>query len=438
MTWIDDIKHFIEREIWKNDPSRSKRKGFLVRQLRMIIVAVKGYTEDKLYLLASSLTYYSLLSLVPLLALVFAFSKGFGWEEPLKKEILKSTGGNTEVWDYIFQFTDQLIANTQGSWLAGIGSLLLIYSVWNLMSVIEESFNSIWSVKKGRTLIRKFTDYFAIIIIAPALVIVSSSLTIYIKSAVHDLTDTFEIISWFNPIIDLGFKLTPYFFIWLVFTMLYVIMPNTKVSWKSAIIAGVIAGTAFQIFEWMYISLQIGVSRNNAIYGSFAALPLFLFWLNISWFIVFVGAEIAYANESTDEFKADIEAKGLSDRNKKILSLAIMKEIVLAFNRQEKIPDAFVLADKFQISLKNIQNLLNKLSDLGWLIEVSDEEEDYFIPSTDSSNIRVWELLLSFDKNAKDESVIGTGKEIRKMSTYLDEIEKNLLTSKQNITILEI
>src|SRR3972149_3873262 len=289
---IPKIISFIKTDIWRiRLEELPRQKSFFIKQLRIFLLAFRGFTEDKCQLRASALTFYSMLSIVPVIALIFAIGKGFGLEKLLEKQLSTMLKGQQEVMQQVLTFANSLLENTSGGLIAGVGVVLLLYAVMQVLSNIENSFNDIWQIKRDRSFVRKFSDYLSIMLIAPVLIIMSGSITIFITTQITRITESIELIGFFSPLIFLLLKLLPYCMIWLLFTFIYIVMPNTKVNFKSALIAGIIAGTIFQVSEWAYISFQIGVAKYNAIYGSFAAMPLFLIWLQTSWLIVLFGAE---------------------------------------------------------------------------------------------------------------------------------------------------
>ena len=389
---IKKVLHFVNEGIWKISlESKSKTTRFLFRQLRILIVSVKGFNEDNLLLRASSLTFYSLLSIVPVIALLFGIAKGFSLENELRDRILEQNGNNADVWHRVVEFSDSLLNNTKGGVVAGFGVVILFWSVMKLMMNIELSFNDIWQITKGRSWIRKFTDYFSLILIAPILFILSSSFTIYLKAQFEELATSFEILGFFGPIVNFLFQLTPYLLIWIAFTILYMIMPNTKVKFSSALIAGIVAGTSFQLFEWAYITFQVGMTRYNAIYGSFAALPLLLIWLQTSWLIVLMGAEIAFANQNIEHFEREQETHQLNFKSMKLIDIFVVQQVLKSYNAGEKPLSLSQIADSAQIPVRITQKAIAQLLEAGLLAEVSvgAKEEQTYLPQKNIAQLSI-------------------------------------------------
>jgi len=287
---MSKIINFIKVEIWRiRLKDLSRRKSFLIKQLRVILLALRGFNEDKCQLRASALTYYSLLSIVPVLAMGFGIAKGFGFDKLLEAQLLGSFAGQEAIIEQVIGFARSLLDNTRGGVVAGAGVAILFWTVIKVLGNIERSFNDIWGIKQARKFGRKFSDYLSVMLICPILIIVSSSITVFITTQVQLITEKMLLLGAISPLISFILKLLPYSMIWILFTFIYIFMPNTKVSFKSGLLAGILAGSIYEIIQWVYITFQVGVVKYNAIYGSFAALPMFLVWLQLSWLIVLFG-----------------------------------------------------------------------------------------------------------------------------------------------------
>lgn len=280
-------------------------KTLLIRMIRIFLAAIAGFRRDNCFLQASALTFYSLLSIVPVLAVAFGIAKGFGFAVHLEAEILHKFQDNPDFAAKVIEFTYSALEHAQGGLIGGLGIVFLFWSCLKLLNNIETSLNTIWKVQEARSLSRKFSDYLATMIFCPIFFAASSSISVFVMTRIIQVskaTGTFEAI-W--PLIDLAFHIFPFILCWLLFGVIYGLMPNTGVSKRSAFLAGVIAGSVYQIVQMIYINFQVGVSSYGAVYGSFAALPLFLLWLNLSWLILLAGAQICYQLEN-DAITADI------------------------------------------------------------------------------------------------------------------------------------
>ena len=201
--------------------------------------------------------------------MAFGIAKGFGLEKKLQAQMLENAQGQETVINQMIEFSQQMLDNTQGGLVAGIGVLFLFWTVIKMMGHIENAFNQIWGVKLPRTLSRKITDYVSFLLVAPVLLIMSSSLTVFVASQITEITQRISMIGFLSPLILFGVKFIPMMMFWCLFTFVYMYMPNTKVNLKSGFVAGVITGTIYQIVQYAYIHFQVGVANYNAIYGSF-------------------------------------------------------------------------------------------------------------------------------------------------------------------------
>ena len=292
--------------------------------------------------------------------MAFGIAKGFGFERRLQQELLDKFSAQQEVVTQVIGFAQNLLDNTKGGMIAGIGVVVLFWAVVKVLSNIENSFNHIWGVR-ARSLMRKLSDYLTIMLICPILVIMSGSVTVFITSQISAISGQFELLKMADSAIFMGLKLLPYGLIWMLFTLIYMIMPNTRVRFNSALLAGVIAGSAYQVLQAAYIHFQIFVARYNAIYGSFAALPLFLLWLQISWLIVLVGAEVSYAFQHSDYVDETAGGRDMSIAQIRLLALMICRHVVQLFHQGQPAQTATQIAESLALSPALVDNLSDLL-----------------------------------------------------------------------------
>lgn len=338
-------------------------RAALLRYLRVILLAIRGFTEDRVLLRASALTYFTLMSIVPVLAMGFGVAKGFGMDKYLEEQLLEGFQGQEAVVSQLIGFSNSLLQRTGGGIIAGIGVVVLFYSVLMVFSNIENSFNDIWHLSLGRSWTRKFSDYLSMMLVAPVLMIAASGVTVYLSTQVSTLSERSNLVDIISPYLMFMLQLAPFVIIWVLFSIVYVVMPNTKVSLQSGIIAGVLAGTAFSFLQWFYIDLQIGVSRYNAIYGSFAALPLFLVWLQLSWLILLFGAEISYAFQNQNLYEFENETENISHHSIRMLSLMVLNRIIKQFILGEPALTAMELSKELQLPIRLIRSVLLSLEE---------------------------------------------------------------------------
>ncbi len=415
---IKKIKKFFEVDIWELGSQISGFLGWLLKVLRVFIVSAQDFIEDKCSLRASALTYYSVLSLVPILALFFGIAKGFGLDEKLRSQIMNSTNQNQELFLYLFNFAENTIKNAQGGIVAGIGIVVLLYTILNTLSLVEESFNTIWRVKQPRSLMRKFTDYLSMMLIAPFMLAFSSSITVFLSSNIKTVAEKTGVEFVIDPIVDVFLQWTPLFLLWLLFLSLYMIMPNKKVDFKSALFAAVIAGTAYYAFEWAYISFQVGVSKYNAIYGSFAALPLFLIWLQISWTIVLFGAELSFAHSSIDELVMEHRKKEPSAYERLKVSIIILTELVKHYEDPKPFRSVKEISEATELPQHRINAVIEELVQLDLIVTKEENKQMVYQPARDKDQLDIAFVV---------ESLIGEDTvEVPKKLEYVNELLERL------------
>ncbi|MFA6426205.1 MAG: YihY/virulence factor BrkB family protein, partial [Phycisphaerae bacterium] len=334
---LPKIINYFQTDIWRVQLKHCpRRKSFFLRMLRVIVLAVRGFAEDKCKFRASALTFFSILSIVPIIAMIFGVAKGFGLEKLVEAELMKKMQGQEEVATKILDFSNSLLANTHGGFIAGIGVVILFWTVVNVLGSIEDSFNDIWGVKAPRTFARKMSDYLLMTLACPILLVISGSLTVVISSQIKNILQSYPVFDFVGPLILILLNLLPYVALWLVFTFIFIFMPNTKVKFTSGLLAGIIVGTILQFTQLIYIKFQISATAYGAIYGSFAAIPLFLLWMQISWLIVLFGAELSFAHQNVDTYEFEQDCLTASNSFKKLTALLITQLLVKRFCGKEQ------------------------------------------------------------------------------------------------------
>ncbi|MEE4196223.1 MAG: YhjD/YihY/BrkB family envelope integrity protein [Bacteroidales bacterium] len=441
MELIKKIIDFIRVDVWrislKNMP---KYKLFLIRQLRVLLLAFRGYKEDKLGLRASALTYFSMMSVVPVVAMGFGIAKGFGFDKFLEKQLIQNFSGQQEVLDWIIKFAHSFLENTKGGIIAGIGIAILIWTVMKVLGNIESSFNAIWQIRTPRVWFRKFSDYLSMMLIAPILLILSTSANVFISTQLTRIMAEVDILGYISPIIFFLIKLIPYVLFWLVLTIIYMVMPNTKVNFKSAFVAGVIGGTIFVFVQWVYIHFQVGVSRYNAIYGSFAALPLFLIWLQTSWLIILFGAEISFAVQNVERYEFDPDIQNLSLFSERVLTLMVARLIVKRFeNGEEPLTDKEI-SQKLEIPIRLVRDILFVLSESRILTELATQQykEKAYQPAQDINKITVSYVLNAIDHNGVDKILAADSAEKDQIKKLLNDFDLAVQNAKGTMLLKDI
>ena len=413
--------------------SRIPGLGWTVRPLKVVIYTLEGLLAHGTMDMGAALTFYTLISIVPVLALVFAVMKGFGFAERLVEHLYSLLPQMPEVVDYVVEFANKALARTQGGLVATVSLLTLFWAVIRMFESIEANFNKIWEVKSSRNLVRKYSDYITVIVIAPLLWVVATSIGSYAREMLGVEG------SW---LLQLGSKALSLVLVWAMFAFIYLVLPNTKVRLRSAMLAGIMAGSGFFIFQALYVYLIKWMTSYNAIYGSFAALPLFLLWMQNSWSILLLGCELSFAIQNETRFDEERELPSTSHDDNRKLMVAITAFVAQAFRRGEGAVPMATIRESLCIPTRIASKLVQRLVTAGVLNEVRCDEEEYdvaYAPARDVSSLRVYDVL-----EAVDSSVEGTKEEMcrvamaRRAEVAVDGIKHTAAQSEENKLILEI
>lgn len=407
------LRHFFATTLWEIDPEGgSAIKRCTIHSLQFLVLVARNFWRDQCLLQASALAFTSILSLVPFLALLFAILAGFGLQHQLAPLVLEQlSAGSQEVASNIIRYID----NTAMGSLGFYGLLTLIVTVFMLLDNVEGSFNAIWGVEETRTLRNKLGGYGAVILSTPLLVFAAITITTFIESR--------EIFRWLLQAAHVGdfflqlLRLVPYLIIWAALTFIYLIIPNTVVKLRPALTGAIIAGTLWQAAQWGYIHFQIGFARNNAIYGTMAALPTFMLWIYVSWLILLFGVEIVHVQQNSKNLKREIRAGAISFRVRKLLTLAILQDVAVAVAAGKQGVSAEELADHLDLPERLLEELLSYLTTKGFIVALPGQQTLY-TTAGDLGEILVADVLTELrDAGGSWQPLVLTAGE-----SYLDEL----------------
>ncbi len=416
MGHIARLTDFLKKGIWEvRMRDLPALYALFIRYLRTVILAARNFRRNDSLRTASVLTYYSVLNFIPLVAVVFAIAKGFGLRRVIQGYIMQMADTahlDPEMANQVVIFSNSLLKHARGGIIAGVGIVLLLWTVISILGRIEDSFNRIWEVKKARTLIRKFSDYMSILVVVPILFAVSASATVVITGQLTSITNEISFLGSLSKEMIVLIKLLPYIATWILLIVLYIVMPNTRVAVRSGLLAGIIAGTGFQVIQFIYLEIQMAISGHGAIYGTFAAIPLFLGWLQISWMIVLFGAEIAHAAEYSDTFGIHPDLARIGDAARKLFMVRVFHLIVKRFQSGEGPLEARQIASRLQMPVKLVEEALGNLKDLGLIIEVADEKrKDCFHPARPFDDITINDVLDAYERSGDEPPPAGSAEE---------------------------
>ncbi len=395
------IIRFFQVDMWRIDPEKlSPFKRLFYEVVKILYLAIRFFTTKRVTTQASALTYSTLLAIVPIMAVVFAIARGFGYSIYIEVWFRSALSSQPQVAEVIIGFVNSYLVHTKSGIFLGVGLLFMLYTVLMLVSNIESTFNEIWQVKKQRSIFRTFTDYLAMFFMFPILIVLSSGLSIFMVTLTTSLPDFLL----FGPALRFFIRLSPYILMSGLFMALYLFMPNTHVKLKSVIVPGLLAGVAMQWLQFFYINSQIWMTSYNAIYGSFAALPLFMLWIQISWTICLFGAELTYISQNLDYYDYDAHPSDISHRYHIMLSAILMSRICRRFAEGRKPYTIEELQHETNIPVRFVNNILFNLIEANLLIEITSDEKgesSRFIPSESLANLNVGVMIDRLEAEGK-------------------------------------
>lgn len=396
---------------------------------RVLVSAIQGFKRHDSYLKAARLTYYTLLSLVPVLAVAFGIAKGFGFEHYFEKQLLVKFAEQKEIVNRATEFAHNLLAKTQEGFLVFIGFITFFWFAFQLLGLIEAALNQIWDVKEPRSIGRKITDYMVLLIICPFLFVFSNAAALFIITRIGQLAET-TIIGPINPSISFSLQVfLTFIFTWIFFIFIYLVIPNTHIKLKIGIIAGIVGGSLYLILQWLYITFQIGVSNLGAIYGSFAAVPLFLIWVHSSWLIFLFGAEVGYAAEN--EGVGDMKKKCAA--NEAEIALLIAAYCIKAFKDGAPPPSLTFLSSRLHIPPVALKKILNELIENKILVEAKGGES--YLPAKNIDTITLQSVLKAMDKSRQTTHFAYASPELIQIQKLVKAVDLAAQNSEENITL---
>ncbi len=393
--------HFLRYDLWRPSARENTKYRFGRNTLKTIILSVQGYQEDKINDKADALTYSMLFAIVPIIAIIFAIAKGFGFGNVIEEKLQNVTFlQELNLVPTIMEMVERYLETAQGGVFVGVGILVLLWAVYSFFNSIESSFNDIWSVKKSRNILRQFTTYIVIVLMIPVLLVCTSGVSVFVNTSVADL----PFFATMAPVREFLLKLFPFIVCWIIFSVLYWAIPNTKVGFWAAVVPGVLIGTCFQLLQMLSVYLIAFLSRTSIVYGTFAAIPLLLTWLRYSCLMIFVGAELSYAIQNNEYYDYQTDMENMSRRYKDYLTLYIVYVIVKNFENNEQPLSAHDIAQHNHLPIRLVNNLTGRLLETQILREiyVEGKEDKTFMPAMDIHQLTVAKVFTSIDKQGSE------------------------------------
>lgn len=391
---------FITVDMWRIFPDETTGvKGKMTNTLRVLYITIAEFIEGNTMRKSAALTYSTILSIVPLLAILISIAAAFGVQETVQQQLYEYLPAHRLELSQGLEFAQKYIAETKGGGLfIGIGVIFLLWAVISLLSSIEDTINDVWQIKEARSWSRRILGYLAAFILLPVLMTLSSGINIFISSLGNvNVIDSISL----TPIVTLLLHVVSFCIVIGIFTTLFLIFPNTRVHFSSALIGGTVAGIGFSLFQWVYISGMLWVTKYNAIYGSFAAIPLLLMYINFSWVICLFGAHLSYAIENTSLYLFRAEKDNVSRRFQDFVALILMKKIATAFKSERSKPYSIEgLSKESRIPITVVRDMLNRLVATGLIREIPNIDLPRtlrYMPNVDIHTISVQKILHALD-----------------------------------------
>lgn len=416
--WCLRTWEFCAEGVWKDT-----RNNWKINTLKTVNLTVRSFMNGDLQSVACAMTYRTLLAIVPALALLFAIGRGFGLQNLILEQISGWVPAQRRLVEVLIKFVDSYLAQASEGIFVGVGIVFLLSTLVFLLMSVEEAFNQAWGVQDNRSIWRKLTDYTAILIILPILFICSSGISLFMSTALHHLLP-FDFLS---PVVTFVLEAASWVFIWLLFAGAYVLIPNAKVRFSNALIAGVLAGSAFRLLQWLFVSGQLYVAKYNAIYGSFSFLPLLLIWMQLTWLITLTGALVCCSSQNIYQFAFGTEIAHISMDYRRRMCLAVMILIVKRFDAGLPALDTQTLAEQYGLPPRLAEMVVARLMECGLVNSVSDPSHDGtppVQPSMGTARYTVASVIRALRRHGDTDFVAGFDETYAPVNDIVDAIDQ--------------
>lgn len=434
--WVDKLIALGKR--WYNYGTSGvwsdTRRNWKVDLMKTINLSVRSFLNADLQNRAASLTYQTLLAIVPALALMFAICRGFGFQNLLQTQLFSSFPAQSKALTAAFSFVDSYLAQSSEGIFVGIGIVFLLWTLISLISNVEDAFNKIWGIAQGRSFWRKITDYTAIFLILPVLMICASGITVFMSTTLQNSLN----LPFLSPVVSTILDCSSLVLVWLFFAGSYLLIPNTKVKFKNAFIAGILAGTAFIILQWLFVSGQVYVTRYNAIYGSFSFLPLLLIWLQLVWLITLSGAVYCYSSQNIFEFSFSNEIARISEDYRWRILLSVMTVSVHRFIHGEKPLTDHQISEQYGLPISLVTASINSLLDEGLVMRVVNKPGDdsfSIAPAVDPATLTLGVFFRRMASHGSKNFIPDFDKRFGNVNIAIDNLEQITLEKADTILI---
>ena len=423
---IQRIREFIQYDLWRQSHIgvHAPKKRLLYRILQTLILVGRGFKDQVLVVRANSLTFALLFAFIPMMALIYAVARGFGFEELVSQQLTGSFLAEANIAPILLEWVERYLATARDGLFVGIGLVVLIWAVYAFFNMLENSFNSIWNVKKTRSFGRRMTNYVMTLLLVPILVVVTSGISIFLNST-EVLSSVLQSV---EPLRKFMLRFIPFVATSAVFTWIFIAIPSTKVKFSSAIIPGVLMGFLYQVVQALSMYLVVLFTRMSIVYGAFSAIPLVLIWLNITCWLLLIGSALAFAIQNNDWFAYERDIETMSRRYKDYVMLYLLSVIVRRFEHGDTPQTAQEMALHHQLPIRLVSQLLTRLEDSNIVrrVYVEQEEDETFVPAMDTRLITVEMVIGRISAQGTEEFLQHTPQEMQEFwQRYLQMCEAN-------------
>jgi len=413
------VDRVLEREL--GELAGSKR--LMHSSLKIAVMVWQDFFQHLVKLQAQALSFKTLLSLAPLLAVIFSLLKAFGVHnrlEPALAEALEPLGDKgREITANLIAFVNKMSAGALGT----IGLIALFITVLSLMGTIENAFNHIWRVKAPRRFARRFSDYLSAILVGPVLVLAAVTITATLQN--NAVVRSLSSLHALGKVVLALLQLLPYLTLWGAFSFVYMFIPNTRVKLQSALIGGLVAALLWQTVGWGFAVFVASSTKYYAIYSSFAILLLFLFWLHVGWIIVLLGAEVAYAHQHIHFFQGGRQLLAQSPAGREKIALHAMLLVGRNFFHGVDPMNVSELAAELQVPAGLVKEFMEMFAETRLVLPVADGET--FVLGRDPETIRIKEILDCVRHSGKNiKAVNDDGNADNQINTLLRDIDESI------------
>ena len=426
------LSDFLEKEVWQDPEKPGRGYLFLYELVRIVLLTIRGLNNRMVLLRASALCYSTLLAIVPLLAIVFSMLKGMGVHTRLEHVLVNYLTAEQEA---LTSRIVEYISGTNFKALGAFGTALLIYASVMMLSNVERAFNEMWGVSRQRSVSRKIANYVSVLFLGPFLMVLSTAMMASFSS--NTIVAALMKFDVFRHCFVLFAEIIPHAVLWIAFTVMYMLMPNTRVKFIPALVAGIICASVWEGAFRAYTGFNIGVAKYNTIYGTFAVLPVFIIWLYISWLIVLIGAQLSYAIQNVRSYRMEVALTDVGHAQKEVMALHIMTKIAARFHQGLPLVGTEALSLALAVPVRLVGEITRKLCDHG-LIQAISSDEAVFQPSRNIALISVLDVCKALRHEGEDNWRASENERNPRLLSLLESREKSETGELGNITMKDL